>query len=834
MTTSLGARARRTPVHLAVAVMAAIALAAPAAAVTGPSTVRTSIDAGSGAAELPAMTPDGSREVMVGRGSGNTGVWLVDRTGGQTYHVTTGMDFNPAISADGNVIAYVRYGTNRSVYVIDVTDPANPSSPELVSKAGNGQSGNGLSDFPSLDATGRDVAFQSTASNLTPDTPLPSSGGPNKVYVHDRVAGTTEMVSVDNTAAAQPGNGVKPSISADGTKVAFASEADLSGPAPGLAPAAGPGGSGGTGGNGGGDEETTSFQQVWLRDRTAETTTSVSVDDAGVVGDGGSALVYGPSISSDGTSVAFESDATNLVPADTNGRTDAFVRDLEAGTTTRASERTPFDQVGAFHPITPARLVDTRLSGVMVAPGESYDLTVTGGDVPSDAKAVALNVTTTDSTGPSFFTVYPTGSPLPTASTLNFAAGEVTANSVMAQVGTDGKVSIYNSTSASHLVVDVTGWYDDQPLTSGGGLISMQPSRLLDTRLTAAPLAPGASLDLQVAGVGQVPSDATAVALNLTATDSTGPSYLTAYPTGEAVPGTSTVNVPTGEVRANSAVVKVGTDGKVSIYNSTSQLDLVVDLTGWVDAGLAEGGFTSIEPVRALDTRTSGVPIGPGQVVDVPVLGIGAVPAMNVMTVALNLTATDVTGPSYLTVYPTGTAMPATSNLNVDAGDTRANEALVQVGADGKVSISNSSATANLVVDLTGWYSGTQVSEGGSGPAISADGGHVAFESLSSTLTAGDVNGVLDAFVRDLGAPLTERVSVVDETTGGTEATGTRTDGHTGETVAQKNGADVAISADGNLVAFTSNGNLSNDRAPGEENPEELSTESAVFTRTRS
>ena len=146
-----------------------------------------------------------------------------------------------------------------------------------------------------------------------------------------------------------------------------------------------------------------------------------------------------------------------------------------------------------------------------------------------------------------------------------------------------------------------------------------------------------------------------------------------------------------------------------------------------------------------------------------------------------------------------------------------------------------------MVVDITGWYSGVQVSEGGQGAAVSGDGLHVAFESLSSTMTAGDVNGVMDAFVRDLGAdPVTERVSVIDETAAldplldPTEATGTRTDGNTGETVAQKNGADVAINSDGSMVAFSSNGNLAGDRAASEETPGEISTETAVFTRARS
>ncbi len=796
-------------------------LAVPAGAV-GPSTIRTSIDAGTGAVELPAVTPDGTRAVMVGRGTGNFGVWLVDRTTDQTYHITTGSDFNPAISADGDTVAYVRYGSNRSVWVLDVSNPASPGTPELASVAANGQSANGLSDFPALSADGRFVGFQSTASNLDPDTPPPSSGGPTKVYLRDRQANTTEMVSVDNSGAAQPGNAIKPSLSADGRYVAFVSEADLLGPA-GFAPTAE-------------EEEETTTSQIWVRDTQANSTEPASVDSEGVLGNAASGLEFGPTISADGRQVAFESDATNLVPADTNGRTDAFVHDMVTGDTDRVSERTPFAQFGAFHPVSPVRLLDTRTAGIPVGPGETVEIEVGGGNgVPVTAAGAALNLTVTQPTTSGHLTIYPTGEARPLASTLNFRAGETRANAATVKLGAAGKVTIYNSSGDSHVVVDLDGWYDDASIASGGGFISTQPTRLLDTREGGLPIGPGESIDLQVADVAGVPADATAVAFNLTATEVTASSYLTAYPTGEARPLASNLNIIPGETRPNMVIVKVGADGMVSIYNNNGSTELIVDLNGWFDAGLEQGGFHALTPSRLLDTRTSGVPVGPGQTLDLAVLGEGGVPTDGVVTVALNVTVTQPTTSGHLTVFPTGVTRPLASNLNFLPGRTVANEVLVQVGADGMISLFNSAGSTHVVVDVTGWFSGTQVSEGGGGPAVSADGGHVAFQSLSSTLTPADTNGVMDAFIRKLAPnPVTERVSVVDETTGGSEATGTRVDGNTGEVVAQKNGTDVVITADGNLVLFTSNGNLANDRAESEETPGELSTEPAVFTRTRS
>lgn len=807
--------------------MALLAGPAGAALPAAPSTERTSANAGTGSIELPAVTADGTREVFVGRGTGNAGVWLKDRVSGLAYHLTTGMDFNPDISTDGTTVAFVRYGSERTVYVMDVTNPSSPGSAVLASRSGSGQAANGLSDFPSLNADGTVIAFQSTATNLDPSTPPPASGGPTKVYVRDLVGNTTEMVSVDNSGAAQPGNAIKPDLDASGRYVAFAGEADLSGPV--ATPTAGSGE----------EETTTTFQQIWVRDRTADSTTAASVSSTGVVGDAAAGLLYGPTISADGNVVAFESDATNLVPADTNARTDAFAHDMTTLATTRVSERTPTTEVGAFHAVAPVRLLDTRLpSPVMVGPGETVEVPVAGvSGVPVDAAAVALNVTATEPTAWSFLTAYPSGTILPEASTVNFTAGQTIANAATVKIGTNGAISITNAFGDTHVVVDLAGWYDDAQLSAGGGLITTQPTRLLDTRLPSpVKVGPGETVSVAVTGVSGVPADAAAVALSVTATEPTDWSFLTVNPGGAAVPTASNLNFVAGQTIANSVLVAPGVDGTVDITNAFGDTHIVVDLNGWVDATLPNGGFTALAPYRALDTRVDpGTPVGPASTTDLTVLGQGGVPTMGVTSVALNVTVTEPTAWSFLTVFPTGTVLPTASNLNFTAGQTVAVQVLAQVGADGKVSIANAAGYAHIVVDIAGWYSGVQVSEGGQGAAVSGDGQHVAFESLGSTMTAGDVNGVMDAFVRDLGTPLTERVSVVDENAvGATEATGTRTDGHTGETVAQKNGTDVAINSDGSMVAFSSHGNLAGDRTIGEETPGEISTESAVFTRTRS
>ena len=417
------------------------------------------------------------------------------------------------------------------------------------------------------------------------------------------------MVSVDNSGAAQAGNATKPDLSDDGNLVVFASEADLAGPPAGtLATLAGPGGGGGGPGGGGdeGEEETTTVTQVWVRDRSAETTTIASTDSDGVPGNAGSALVYGPTISADGTVVAFESDATNLVAGDTNARTDAFHKDMGSGDTTRVSERTPFDEFGAFHAVTPDRVLDTRDPLDPMGPGETITVPIAGlGDVPEDAVAVAVNVTVTAPTAEGWLTVWPAGDSMPPTSTINFVPGQTVANAATLRLGVDGEVSINNSAGSTHVVVDVAGWYDDVQLSAGGGFVSMPPVRALDTRTALGPVGPGETIDLPVAGSFGVPSDATAVALSVTVDAPTAESWLTVWPTGDTEPLASTLNFTPGAVVANNAVVGVGTDGSVSIRNAFGSTQIIVDVVGWFDAELPNGGFTALTPARLFDSRPS-------------------------------------------------------------------------------------------------------------------------------------------------------------------------------------------------------------------------------------
>src|SRR5665648_196897 len=249
---------------------------------------------------------------------------------------------------------------------------------------------------------------------------------------------------------------------------------------------------------------------------------------------------------------------------------------------------------GGFTPLSPSRLLDTRAGvGAPKAPvvaGGTVALQVTGrGGVPaSGVSAVVLNVTVTAPTRAGYLTVYGDGSPRPLASNLNFIPAQTVPNLVIAPVGANGKVALYNgSTGTLQLVADVSGYYVAGAPSVAGAFGSLAPSRLLDTRAgVGAPKAPvvaGGTVALQVAGRGGVPaSGVSAVVLNVTVTAPTRAGYLTVYGDGTTRPLASNLNFIPAQTVPNLVIAPVGTNGKVALYNgSTGTVQLVADVAGY-------------------------------------------------------------------------------------------------------------------------------------------------------------------------------------------------------------------------------------------------------------
>jgi sugar lactone lactonase YvrE len=381
-----------------------------------------------------------------------------------------------------------------------------------------------------------------------------------------------------------------------------------------------------------------------------------------------------------------------------------------------------------FVPLTPARVFDTRPGtegpgpkGIVPA-GGVIDVQVNGvaGVPASGVSAVVMNVTATESRGPGFVTVWPTGSPRPLASSLNLtAAGQTRPNLVTVPVGTDGTISIF-SRSGTHLLGDIAGYYTAVvgPVASGR-LTPITPHRVFDTRPGTPVDGPkgfvraGHSIDVQIVGVEGVPhSGVSAVVMNVTATEAADAGYVTVWPTGEPRPLASNLNLNgPGDTTPNLVIVPVGAGGKVSLY-SRSGAHLLADVTGYFsDASTTpsmRGLFVPLAPTRVFDTRPGVAGAGPngaipaGGTISTKVAGTSGIPT-DASAVVLNVTATETGAAGFVTTWPTGTPLPNASTLNVTAGDTRPNAAILPLGAGGRLD-HYSRSTTHLLADTTGYF----------------------------------------------------------------------------------------------------------------------------------
>lgn len=384
-----------------------------------------------------------------------------------------------------------------------------------------------------------------------------------------------------------------------------------------------------------------------------------------------------------------------------------------------------------FQGLTPARLLDTRsgagistidgqfLGGGQVGAGGTLNLTVTnrGGVPASGVSAVALNVTATEGTLPSFITVYPTGSGRPTASNLNTSANQTIANMVIVPVGNNGQVSLFNLAGNVHLVADVLGYFPT------GSVTGLNPARLMDTRAGTSTVdgqfagigavGAGGTTNLTVLNRGGVPSSGVgAVALNVTATEGTSSSFVTVYPAGATRPTASNLNTVANQTVPNMVIVPVGTGGQISLFNQAGNTHLIVDVLAWFPSATAS--ITGVTPARLLETRSGLSTIDnafnatgslqTGGVQSVTVINRGGVPASGVAAVALNVTATGGSTSGYLTVWPKGQSRPTASNLNFVANQTVPNMVIVPVGSDGQVSIYNFAGSTDVIVDVLAWF----------------------------------------------------------------------------------------------------------------------------------
>jgi hypothetical protein len=254
-----------------------------------------------------------------------------------------------------------------------------------------------------------------------------------------------------------------------------------------------------------------------------------------------------------------------------------------------------FGEDSPYHPITPARVADTRNGDDDLAANlperQQLAVDVATAGVPSDAPAAMLSVTVTNPAQAGYLTVWPCGEPQPLASNVNFVGRQTTANAVLAMRGAGGEVCIASNVAVD-VVVDVQGW-----LVAGDAYTGIVPARVVDTRLgeddTVANVAAGGQVTLQL------PPSMGAAMLNVTVTNPSAGGYLTVWPCGQPRPLASNLNFVSGQTIANAVLATPGSSNNTCLQSNVD-VDVVIDLQGNFAAAAP---YHALLPVRLLDTR---------------------------------------------------------------------------------------------------------------------------------------------------------------------------------------------------------------------------------------
>jgi len=337
----------------------------------------------------------------------------------------------------------------------------------------------------------------------------------------------------------------------------------------------------------------------------------------------------------------------------------------------------------------PARQFDTR-DGEQGGrhPGGRTTRVYTLPDVPAGATAATLNVTAVGATAGGYLSAFPCNGSVPATSSLNYQPDrDATPNQVTVAVST-GQVCIL-SQQAVDIVVDLAGWW----VPSGGAEFVAAQSRVWDTRVQGGGQA-GSLLTLDLAALSAALPDVTGVSVNLTATDSRGAGFLTAYDCDTSQPIASNVNYEPGITTANHATVALRSASRRLCIFTKVATGIVVDLTGWwVPSGTSTLRTLAV-PERRLDTREPGASTGrlsPGVAVQIhPPLG---------RTLFVNVTADAAAGPGFIAVFPCGAGWQGTSTVNFRAAVPVANAALVDASS-GVCALSNQSV--DTIFDVFG------------------------------------------------------------------------------------------------------------------------------------
>ena len=737
---------------------------------------------GDNASSTASITPDGryavfnssSSNLVANDTNGSQDVFRRDLVNNVTVRVSvgaggaqasgnssTGNAGSRAISDDGRFVVFagppslVAGGAGTAnVYVRDVQS----GTTTRVSVSTAGVVGNGGSTEPSISADGRSVAFTSDSSNLVAsDTNTESD-----VFVRDRQTNTTTRVSVASAGTQANSFSNTPAISGDGRYVVFTSFASnlVTG-------------------------DSNSAPDLFVRDRTANTTTRVSISDGEAQGNGQSLAAV---ISANGRYILFTSSATNLVTGDTNGMDDIFLRDVTGGTTKRVSVSTAGTQ-GVGDSTGPTSISDDG----RLATFDSFATNLASGDTNAARDVFVRDLQTNTTTRES-------------------VSSEANSDSFgRPALSRTGRYVAFES-SATNLVAGDTNMASDVFVRD---LLNGTTQRVSVS--TAGVQGNGGSTEASISDDGRYVAF-TSTATNLVGSDTNNAADV--FVRDRTNNTTTRVSVDFGGAQANgpSSQPSIGGDGTwLAFTSSATNLSAIGDTNNATDVFL-----TSAHPTGNPGTILVSFALTPAQVnangasakPSLTTVGTGGNMFVAYQSSASNIDPTDANGvndifrfdfagfaSSRVTAGNGGSTNPsitedgaivayqstATNLINNPPGETDTN------GVSDVFVTTVASHTTTRASDLSG-FPGAQANGASVDPSISDNGRYVSYTSNATNLVSGDTNAASDIFVRDRTRNLTSRVS-------------------TQEFLAQNPSLSLEsrITGDGRYVAFRTDGAIAQD-----------------------
>ncbi len=465
---------------------------------------------------------------------------------------------------------------------------------------------------------------------------------------------------------------------------------------------------------------------------------AASVSWMGPVDNGGSSITgYTVTSAPDGKTCTTTGALSCTVSGLTNGQSYTFTVSAANGVGTSAASD-PSNSVtpaagppgATYRSVGPVRILDSRSSlgdsTFVSRTKQTLDVVGSSAGIPAGAVAVTGNLTIVGQSALGYVSLAPslTSGTQPGTSTINFPVGDIRANGVTVPLSASGTIDIMywasSTTDTVNVLFDVTGYFSDD--TTGATYHSVGPVRILDSRssLGDSTFVSRTKQTLNVTGsLAGVPAGAVAVTGNLTVVGQTALGYVSLAPslTSGTQPGTSTINFPVGDIRANGVTVPLSALGTIDIMywasSTTDTVNVLFDVTGYFSDDTTGATYHSVGPVRILDSRSS---LGDSTFVSrtrqtLNVTGSSAGVPAGAVAVTGNVTVVGQSALGYVSLAPsltTGT-QPDTSTINFPVGDIRANGVTVPLSALGTIDVmywaSSTTDTVNVLFDVTGYFS---------------------------------------------------------------------------------------------------------------------------------